>query len=155
MAELDTLWVYNPLKDDFKWKYNGEYYSISAEAGKNFPQGLAFHMAKHLSDAMLAPGWEKLQKQKTSGEENQAVNQAVIYDTPQRRIALYNILGSKNLVEECIKNFNFKGFIGEISVYDDYVAKLQKKEEKVEETPKVEKPTRKGAAKQVAGVPAE
>lgn len=174
MAELDTLWVHNPLPQDFKWRYNGEMYSVPAENGKSFPQGLAFHMAKHLSDACLAPQWEKLQKEKASGEENQRVNQAVIYDTPQRRIALYDILGSKELVQECINAFNFKGFIGEMSVYDEYVekeiAKKAKKEGKKEETvvngdstpaptATVSKSqarrvaTLKGAAEQTAGTP--
>jgi hypothetical protein len=47
----------------------------------------------------------------------------MVYDNPQRRISLFEIFGSKEKVEACVNAYPFKGFIGEISEYDEYVVK--------------------------------
>jgi hypothetical protein len=58
-----------------------------------------------------------------------------VYDNPTRRIALYDILQDKTLVERCVNAFPMKEFIGEIAEYDEYVSKKEAKEEKAEVTP--------------------
>lgn len=121
MAEFDTIPVHNPMNEDWMHRFNGEAYGLKAGETKFFPVGLAFHIAKHLSEKALAPELMAL-KAKSGSEENPLVGQLIIYDNPSRRIALYNILGTKELVETCIRNTNLKGFIGEMSVYDEYVA---------------------------------
>jgi len=135
MAELDTLTIYNPLKEDFLSRFNGELYKVPAQESKPFPQFLAFHIAKHLSDALMAPELLKIKKD-TGKEGSNAFNprnaQLMIFDNTIRRKHLYDILGSKELVESCLKAFPFKAFVGifgEMKDYDEYVAKKEKKEE--------------------------
>lgn len=139
MAELDTIVLTNPTKADFTVRFNGEPYSIAAGAQKSFPQFLGFHIAKHLSDSMLAEAVVKLKKENSENPYKPEVGQLLVYDNPKRRIALYQILGSKELVESCMNSYPFKGFIGIMQDYDDYVAKVEAKGEKVtvseEETP--------------------
>ena len=134
MAELDVLRVYNPMSEDFTCRFNGELYKVPAESEAYFPYFLSFHVAKHLSDLMLSKEIEKTKKAKSDNPFNPKVAQIEIYDNPERRIALYDILGTKELVEQCIKAFPLKGFIGEMSEYDNYVDKQLKKSEKVEKT---------------------
>jgi hypothetical protein len=122
MAELDTVSVRNPSKDDFTVRFNGEPYTVLAGETKHYPLYLSFHIAKHLSDKLLQSELLKATKGKQDSQFSPHVSQVMIYDTPKRRIALYDILKSKQLVEDCVKAFNFKGFIGEMSEYDDYVA---------------------------------
>lgn len=47
------------------------------------------------------------------------------HDNPSRRIALYDVIGSKTIVEEFFTYVPLKGFIGEMSVYDAYVSKKE------------------------------
>jgi hypothetical protein len=126
MAELDTIAIYNPLKEDFQCRFNGQVYRVEAQSSKHFPQFLAFHVAKHLSDAILQPELVKIKK--TAPKEN-SFNpknaQLMIYDNVERRIALYDILQNKSLVQTCISQFPLKGFIGNVKVFDDYVAKAE------------------------------
>lgn len=134
MSELDTLFVSNPTEEPFTVRFNGEQYTVPTE-GKHYPQHLAFHIAKHLSDLMLSKELIKLKMatKKSDSPYNPAVAQLQVYDNPKRRIALYDILGTKELVESCLKSYPFKDFIGQMSEYDDYVAKKEKKaEEKAE-----------------------
>jgi hypothetical protein len=134
MAELDVIKVSNPLGEEFSCRFNGELYKVPAESEAFFPHFLAFHMAKHLSDKMLSKEVEKTKKAKTDNPFNPKVAQVEIYDNPDRRIALYDILGTKELVEKCINAFPFKGFLGEMSDYDKYVEKKEKaKDMKVDE----------------------
>lgn len=140
MAELDTIPVYNPLNEDFVCRFNGEPYKVSAKSDKHFPSFLAFHIAKHLSDTMLVPDLMDLKKEaaKNSSPYNPKNAQLMIYDNPRRRMTLYDILKSKELVEQCIQAFPFKGFVGEMAEYDAYVEKTLAKSEKA---PKAEKAT--------------
>jgi len=136
MAEYETIEILNPLKEEVMVRFNGELYKLPAEAKKSYPKFLAFHMAKELSDKILVPELLKLKKADKEKGYNPKNAQLVIYDNPSRRISLYQVLGSKDLVQECVEAFPFKSFIGEMSVYDEYVAKGSKKPsvKEVEET---------------------
>ena len=125
MAELDTLRLVNPTKKDFEVRFNGELYKVGAGEEKSYPEFLAFHIAKHLSDEMLRVEIEKIRKQQSENPYRPQVGQLMVYDNAKRRIALYNILGSKTKVEDCIQSYPFKAFIGEMNEYDEYVAKVE------------------------------
>lgn len=126
MAELDTCYVTNPTGEPFTVRFNGELYVVPVE-GKHFPQFLAFHIAKHLSDSVLSKELIRLKQatKKMDNPYNPAVAQLQVYDNPQRRIALYDILGTKELVQSCINSYPFKDFIGDMKEYDEYVAKKE------------------------------
>ena len=127
VSEFETIEIYTPLKEAFKVRFNGELYTLESETVKSYPRFLAFHFAKHLSDKMLSPELEKLNKKQKDGDVyNPKVAQMMIYDNAQRRITMYEVLKSKAAVEECIKAFPFKGFIGEMDEYDEHVAKAEK-----------------------------
>ena len=135
MAELDTLYVTNPTTDDFTVNFNGEPYMIGAGEKKAFPEFLGFHVAKHLSDKIIREKILKIRKKTTENPYRPEVAQLQVYDNPTRRIALYDILQDKTLVERCVNAFPMKEFIGEIAEYDEYVSKKEVKEEKAEVTP--------------------
>lgn len=139
-GEFDTITIYNPLGENFQARFNGELYSISAEAEKSFPVFLAFHMAKELSDRLLQPDLEKLKKDASKQQQPNPFNpknaQLMVYDNPRRRITLFQVLRDKGLVEECLRAFPFKAFIGEMAEYDDFVVKATKKSEKTEKSSK-------------------
>lgn len=139
MAELDSITVFNPTKEEFTATFNGEAYTIPAGAERAYPEFLAFHLAKHLSAKMLNDN-EVAKEKKTAkkGENpfNPRVGQYLIYDNPERRIYLFDILQSKTLVERALNAMNLKGFIGDIQKYDDYTfakGKLKGESAKVEE----------------------
>lgn len=134
MAELDTLAITNPMKEDFSVNFNGESYSIGAGANKSFPEFLAFHIAKHLSDKMLGEEVKKLKAKKSENPYRPEIGQMMVYDNPQRRITLYQILGTKDLVQQCIESYPFKGFIGEMDEYDKFVEKATKSSSKEDAT---------------------
>ena len=57
------------------------------------------------------------------------IGQLNVYDSPERRIALYKMFGDKDVVQKVITSYPFKGFIGEMKLYDDFVAKGETKVE--------------------------
>ena len=57
------------------------------------------------------------------------VSQLSIYDTPERRIALYKIFGDVQTVQDAVLSFPFKGFIGEMSLYENFVKKESESKE--------------------------
>lgn len=129
MAELDTITITNPIGEDFECRFNGELYTLPANGNKAFPKFLAFHIVKHLSDKMLGEAKEKLRKK--HAKDNPYVPQASTlfnHDNPLRRMRLYDCLCSTELVQEAILAYNYKGFVGEMKEYDEYVAQKQKKE---------------------------
>lgn len=146
MAEFDTTKVTNPTDSDFSVNFNGEQYTIGAGESKSFPEFLAFHIAKHLSDKMLGKDVERAKKKETENPFNPRVGQLLVYDNPERRMRLFDILGTKEKVEACINAYPFKGFIGEMEKYDDYVKKgyemrdLPEKKEVADAAPKIKKP---------------
>lgn len=127
MAELDSIEVYNPTDEDFTVRFNGEPYTLASHARREWAQYLALHVAKHLSDYILNKEVAIMVKKKTDNPHQPEVGQLVLHDNPKRRIALYDILGSKEHVELCINSFPFKGFIGEMSIYDSHVEKARSK----------------------------
>lgn len=54
-SEADKkILLYNPLKIDFAWKYDGVEYTIPSRENKSFKTPLANHLGKHLVDAYVA-----------------------------------------------------------------------------------------------------
>lgn len=125
MAELDTITVYNPLNEDFEVRFNGELYSVPATGNKTFPSFLAFHVAKHLSDKILNKEVAKIKKAKSDNPYRPQVAQIIIHDNAKRRMALYDVLKDKELVGHVIVAFNFKGLIGDLKEFEDYVDKIE------------------------------
>lgn len=145
VSEFETIEIFNPQEEAFKVRFNGELYSIEGKTPKSYPRFLAFHIAKHLSDKLLVPEAEKRTKKQKDGDVyNPQIAQLVIYDNSFRRITLYDILRSKAMVEECIKAFPFKGFIGDMTDYEEHVAKVEEgKKTKAPAAPKTETKTEK------------
>jgi len=137
MAELDTLGLTNPTKEDFEIRFNGELYRVGAGEVKSFPEFLAFHVAKHLSDKMLSVEIEKIRKAHSDNPYRPQVGQLMIYDNAKRRIALFDIFGNKEKVEACIASYPFKSFIGEMKDYDEHVTKAMEKDMKSEQSSQV------------------
>ena len=141
MTELTTLEIKNPTSEDFTWRYNGEPYTIKAKESATFVRPVAIHLAKHLSTQMVQGDLKNAMTKKDKENPNAAVHykisQLAIYDTHERRIALYKILNDETLVLDVIKAYPFKGFIGEMNKYEDFVKKskepLKQKESKEDE----------------------
>ena|SRR3990167_530656 len=143
MAELDTIYIKNPLNEVFPIRFNGEEYKLEAGEEKLLAHMLARHFAKHISDKICAEAFTKMKQ--TAEKKKEAIPDSrktmmVMYDNPQRRIALYDCLHSKEEVEKTIKAFpQFKAsetkfnFIGEMKVYDDYVESVIKERAKEDE----------------------
>ena len=130
MAELDTIVLTNPTEEDFTQHYNGEPYLLEANSTKAFAKFVGYHIAKHLSSRMIQNELnKKLAKDKALNQNQKAsvLSQAMVYDNPQRRITLYQILKDKLVVQEVIKAYPFKGFIGEMSEYEKFVAEQEPK----------------------------
>lgn len=129
MAELDTCTIRNPLTIDFSARYNGELYTVRAGETKTYPKYLVYHLAKHLSNQMLDKEVRELIKiyEKESPYVPQ-VGALMNHDNPTRRRYLYDILQSKSEVESCLKQLEFKSFIGDMREYDSYVENVEAKE---------------------------
>lgn len=123
MAELDTIRLKNPTNKDFTWKYNGEPYTIKANEEKAFAKFVGFHLAKHLSSQMMND--EVPAEDKKDPNKSLELAHRMVYDNPRRRIALYKILQDTGLVQEVIKAYPFKGFVGEMSEYEEFVRTSQ------------------------------
>ena len=127
LKDHDVVTIKNPTEEDFSWKFGGEMYGIKTGEVKGFSKFVAFHLAKHLSSKMITSELEKTMTKKQRENRNDAIHydisQLNIYDTHQRRIALYKILESKELVEKVMTSYPFKGFIGDMSLYEDFVSK--------------------------------
>src|SRR3990167_4779865 len=133
MAKLDlsVVSITNPTSDDFSWRYNGELYSIKAGEVGQFAKPVAYHLAKHLSTKMISNVALKGIAKKDLDNPNAAihvkVSQLHTYDTHERRMALFQILGDGNKVLEVIQRYTFKGFIGDMTLYQSFVEKLEAK----------------------------
>ena len=130
MADFDSIAVHNPLKEPFMVRFNGEPYTLQAGETRMWPAFLAYHVAKHLSNEILAPEIAKIKRASGDNPYRPAHAQLMVYDNPSRRISLYDILGSKAEVENCIKAFNFKGFIGDMRDYEEHVETVVQKQMK-------------------------
>ncbi len=121
MAEFDTVEIFNPLDEEFIVRWNGEPYRLDGGERRTFPTFLALHIAKHLSDKVLAPEVLKIKAEETTNPYRPSNAQLMVYDNPKRRIALYKILRNRELVEQAVKAAEYKGFVGNMKDYDDYV----------------------------------
>src|SRR3990167_3468841 len=132
LKEHDAVFMRNPLKEDFSWRFNGEEYTIGGGETKSFSKFVTFHLSKHLSTQMIIEDVSKQMTEKVKNNikdpKNAKVAQLQIYDTTERRIALYRILGNVELVQEVIKAYPFKGFIGDMNEYKRFVEKSQKED---------------------------
>lgn len=130
--DLTIVEIKNPTSQDFSWRWNGELYTIKAGETKSFAKPVAFHLAKHLSTKMVSDDALKGVKQKDLENPNSAIHVKVAqlntYDTHERRIALFQILNDVDAVVEVIQRYPFKGFIGEMDKYQEFVEKATKKE---------------------------
>ena len=129
MSELDTIEIFNPTTEDWTWNYNGEPYTVKAEETKHFARYVGLHLAKHLSTKMIEQEvldkTPQAEKDAALIQQNSRLNsrlaQLAVYDTHERRIALYKILRSRDLVTDVIKGYPFKGFIGEMNTFEEFV----------------------------------
>ncbi len=141
-SEFDTLEVYNPMDVEFVCRFNGELYKLGAKSSKTYPQFLAFHIAKHLSDKLLEPELLALKRKNDESKRPTAYNprnaQLIIYDNVSRRKTLYNVFRDKELALLCIKQFPFKDFIGNVAEWEEYVLKAETPKEVKVKTPKAE-----------------
>ena len=127
LKEHDAIFITNPTNEDFSWKFGGETYMIPAGEIKSFSKFVTFHLAKHLSTQMITEDithrMTKAEKDDRNAPVHLRIAQLVIYDTHERRMALYRLLGNKELVQTVIEAYPFKGFIGDMGVYDKFVEK--------------------------------
>lgn len=128
MAELDTIKLSNPTSEDFIQNFNGEPYTVKAGQSKSFAQFVGFHIAKHLATKMVLSTFSK--KDRNDPKKAISIGQHTHYDNPKLRIALYQIFGDKDLVQKTILLYPYKGFIGEMDEYKNFVEKSEKKSEK-------------------------
>lgn len=126
MAELDTINLINPTSKDFTQNFNGEPYTIKTGESKTFAQFVGFHIAKHLATKMVLDTFSK--KDRNDPKKAIAIGQHTHYDNPKLRIALYKIFKDKDLVQKTILLYPYKGFIGEMDEYKNFVEKEEKSE---------------------------
>ena len=129
--DLSVVSITNPTSDDFSWRYNGELYTVKAEETAGYAKPVAYHLAKHLSTKMVSDealkGVAKKDMDNPNAQIHVKVSQLHTYDTHERRIALYEILKDSQKVLEVIQRYPFKGFIGDMALYQSFVEKLEAK----------------------------
>jgi len=119
MAELDTIVLTNPTSEDFSQNFNGETYTIEANSSKSFAQFVGFHLAKHFAQKIVKDDiTAKMRK-----EHPTLLPQRLVHDNPYFRIALYRILNDVKLVQTLIASYPFKGFVGDMKLYEEFVVK--------------------------------
>lgn len=138
LKEHDAIEMHNPTAEDFSWRFNGELYTILAGERKSFSKFVAFHLAKHLSTKMVVEDAEKGVSKKALEDRTNPIHSQIsqlnVYDTPERRIALYKIFENRDLVESVILKYPFKGLIGDMKLYDIFIEKAEKSKAALEET---------------------
>lgn len=127
--DLESVEITNPTPEDFTWRYNGAPYTIKAKEKKAFARPVAYHLAKHLSTRMVEQDALSSVKKADKDNPNAAVHvkiaQLNTYDTHERRIALYKIFEDDKRVLDLITRYPFKGFIGEMELYRQFVEKIK------------------------------
>jgi len=58
-TSYDQTVIYNPMDEDFVCNWDGKPYTIGADATASFPEFLAYHIAKHLTEKILYSKVEK------------------------------------------------------------------------------------------------
>lgn len=132
--DLTSVSITNPTGEDFTWNYNGEPYTVKAGEQAAFAKPVSYHLAKHLSTTMVVGELEKKMTKKDRETPNAAIHvklsQLGVYDTPERRIALYQILGDPEMVMELVGRYFHKGSLGDMGVYKTHVEKQEGKQKK-------------------------
>ena len=127
MQELEVIEITNPTSEDFSWRYNGELFTMKAGERRGYAGPVALHLAKHLSTKMVCDAEMSKATKKDLADPKAGVHvkisQLNTYDTHERRIALYKILGDTDKVVKVIVNYPFKGFIGDMDEYQKFVEK--------------------------------
>ena len=125
MDNLESVEITNPTAEDFTWRYNGTPYTIAKGETKAFARPVAYHLAKHLAIKTIVDSASAKITKKEQENPNAAIHvkiaQLATYDTHELRIMLYKILKDGDSVLNVIKGYPFKGFIGEMSLYEDFV----------------------------------
>lgn len=128
--DLESVELTNPTDADFTWRYNGIPYTVLAGETKQFAKPVAYHLAKHLSTKMVTDDLMKTATKKDMENPNAAIHvkaaQLTTYDTHERRIALYKILKDETRVPLVVQRYPFKGFIGDMNLYQEFVQKKEK-----------------------------
>ena len=135
MAEFDSVILFNPIDEDFVHNFNGEPYTLPAKGSKAFSKFVAFHLAKHLASKLVVAEVSKTDKTKNPS----IITQRTVYDNPYLRIALYKILKDVQIVQEVVMAYPYKGFVGEMEIYQNFVEKAEAPKEKESTTAKASK----------------
>ena len=131
--DLSSVEIINPTSEDFTWNYNGEPYTVKAGVKVQFAKPVAYHLARHLSTKMIVDEVKsKMTKKQIENSRDPIhvkISQLTIYDTPERRIALYKILQDGEKVMQLLMRYPYKGSIGDLSEYKTFVEKQEGKKE--------------------------
>lgn len=127
--DLTAIEITNPTSESFTWQYNGQPYTLEAGESKAFARPVSYHLAKHLSTQMVVGevkgSMTKKDQENPHAKVHVKVSQLTIYDTHERRVALYKILKDEQRVVEVITRYPFKGFIGDMEIYKAFVDKAK------------------------------
>ena len=140
MAELDIITLFNPTNEDITQTFNGEDYTLKAKHTQPFAKFVGYHIAKYLAVRMVNESFTN--KEHMDPKKTTQISQALVFDNPRLRIALYKILQSADEVQNVILRYPFKGFVGDMDIYKEFVDTEQKKvarEKEKESKPKIEK----------------
>lgn len=134
LQEFDSVFLHNPTSEDFTYKFDGKPYTIKAGEIRGFSKFVSFHLAKHLSTKIVVDEamskMTKKQKEDRNDPAHGRIAQLANYDTHERRIALFNILGNEELVTQVCAIYPFKGFVGEMGTYQSYVEEAKRAKDK-------------------------
>lgn len=137
MQELEIIYITNPTSEDFSWRFNGELFTVKKGEKSGFAKPVACHLAKHLSSKMIVDeALNSVTKKEFADAKSPIhvkISQLSSYDTHERRIALYKILGDEKVVIEVLTRYPFKGFIGIMDEYQKFVESVKKPDAKVAE----------------------
>lgn len=130
--DLTSVEIINPTSEDFTWNYNGEPYTVRAGEKTAFAKPVAYHLARHLSTKMIVDEVKgKMGKKQIENPRDPIhvkISQLSIYDTPERRIALYHILRDEEKVMQLLMRYPYKGTIGDLAEYQAFVDKEKAKQ---------------------------
>lgn len=96
--------------------------TLKAGATRSYPMYVAFHLAKHLTNKMLGKEAAVLREQYKESVYVPQEATLMNHDNPSRRIALYDVLGNKEAVQEFFLRVPLKAFVGDMTIYDRHVA---------------------------------
>jgi len=132
--DLTSVEIINPTSEDFTWNYNGEPYTVKSGEKTAFAKPVAYHLARHLSTKIIVDAIKgKMTKKQIENSRDSIhvkLSQVNLYDTPERRIALYTILKDEEKVMQLLMRYPYKGTIGEMDEYKQFVEKEKVKEAK-------------------------